>query len=188
MSIGPLAAVLLAIAAVAGAVTLSPASAVGAPYGISSAALTGAERTKVWNWDAPFDVAGVKGLRWTAVLSQGFQPTSDPFAATTKSVHSGSLGNARYRNRHQVVLDHFMGFGGHRTGLSRVAFLALLQVLEGSRKSPHWPGLGGPAGSPADTGDATASPVPLPASLPLMVSGLAAFGWLGWRRRRRATP
>ncbi len=31
------------------------------------------------------------------------------------------------------------------------------------------------------------SPVPLPAALPLFLSGLASLGWLGWRRRKRET-
>ncbi len=34
------------------------------------------------------------------------------------------------------------------------------------------------------TGSIVASPVPLPATLPLMISALGAFGYLGWRRRR----
>lgn len=35
-------------------------------------------------------------------------------------------------------------------------------------------------------GSATASPVPIPAALPLFAAGLSAMGFMGWRRKRRA--
>lgn len=36
-------------------------------------------------------------------------------------------------------------------------------------------------------GSIVASPVPIPAALPLLISALGAFGYLGWRRKRLVT-
>jgi hypothetical protein len=36
------------------------------------------------------------------------------------------------------------------------------------------------------SGSVTASPVPIPAALPLLASGLGALGFVGWRRKRKA--
>ncbi len=72
------------------------------------------------------------------------------------------------------------GFGGNAIEGSFGLTTFLSDALLGAT------GLGAPPGSAEFSGVFTIQPVPVPAALPLALTGAAVLGGLGWRKRRKA--